>query len=80
MLTFCWGLTAEAQGWPDDQRVLIRSLATNAAEVAGRKVTDVSLLGYEGRLQWTQSEQGLAVQLPAQAPSEHAVTLRIGGI
>lgn len=37
----------------------------------------VSLLGYEGQLQWTQEEQGLNFQLPDKAPNEHAVMFRI---
>lgn len=67
-------------GWPSQPRAVIKSLATNAPEVAGRRITDVSLLGYEGRLQWTQDGQGLTVQLPQKAPSEHAVTFKIKGI
>lgn len=67
-------------GWPSEQRAVIKSLATNSPQVEGRKIKDVSLLGYKGKLQWTQDEQGLTVQLPEKAPSEHAVTLKIKGI
>jgi alpha-L-fucosidase len=66
--------------WPGEHRVLVKSLATNSPQVAGRKITNVSLLGYKGKLQWMQDEQGLTVQLPEKAPSEHAVTLKIKGI
>jgi alpha-L-fucosidase len=66
-------------GWPEQRRAVVKSLAMNSPQVAGRKVTDVSLLGYEGKLQWAQDEQGLTVQLPGKAPSEHAVTLKIRG-
>lgn len=67
-------------GWPGEQRAVIKSLATNSPQVEGRKIKDVSLLGYKGKLQWTQDEQGLTVQLPETAPSEHAATLKIIGI
>ncbi len=66
--------------WPGEPRAVIKSLATNSPQVAGRKITDVSLLGHQGKLQWTQDEQGLTVQLPEKAPSEHAVTLKIKGV
>jgi hypothetical protein len=38
------------------------------------------LLGYSGKLTWTQDEAGLHVQLPVAAPSEHAVALKIIGV
>jgi alpha-L-fucosidase len=66
-------------GWPENKAVLIKSLATNSPEVAGRKITDVSLLGYMGKLTWKQDEAGLHVELPASAPSEHAFALKIQG-
>jgi len=66
-------------GWPADHRALIASLATTSPLLGGRKVTDVSLLGDTGRVEWTQNAQGLTVQLPATAPSEHAAALRIKG-
>jgi hypothetical protein len=37
------------------------------------------LLGFGGKLEWTQNEQGLNVKLPATPPSEHAVALKIRG-
>jgi alpha-L-fucosidase len=72
-------LYAFLMGAPSGTSV-IKSLATNSAQLAGRKVTDVSLLGYDGKLPWTQDEQGLTVKMPDKAPSEHAVALRIKGI
>ena len=60
--------------------MLIKSLSTDSVNVAGRKITDVSLLGYGGKLEWSQNAQGLVVKLPAQAPGEHAFALRINGL
>ena len=59
---------------------MIKSLASNTPQVAGRRVTEVSLLGYDGKLEWSQTADGLTVPLPEKAPSEHAVTLRIKGL
>jgi alpha-L-fucosidase len=64
-------------GWPEKQTV-IKPLATNSS-VATFKVRNVELLGYKGRLKWTQDEKGLTVQLPDQKPSDHAVTLKLAG-
>jgi alpha-L-fucosidase len=66
--------------WPESRAAMIKSLASNLPLVAGRKVTKVSLLGYGGKLEWSQTTDGLAVKLPEKAPGEHAVTLRIKGL
>ncbi|MGD1083706.1 MAG: alpha-L-fucosidase [Verrucomicrobiota bacterium] len=73
-------LYAFLMAWPDTRATVVKSLATNSPHVDGRKVADVSLLGYGGKLEWTQDEQGLNVKLPATPPSEHAVTLKIKGV
>ena len=66
--------------WPASGRAQIKTLATNSPPLAGRKVAAVSLVGYEGRLNWSQDEQAFTVQLPEKAPSDYAVTLRIKGL
>jgi alpha-L-fucosidase len=65
--------------WPETRSTVIKSLATNSPHIDGRKVAEVTLLGYGGKLEWTQDEQGLNVKLPAEPPSESAVTLKIKG-
>lgn len=65
---------------PADNTVLVKSLATASPQIAGRKVTDVSLLGYSGELQWTQDDSGLHVQLPAVKHSENTFALKIDGV
>jgi alpha-L-fucosidase len=67
-------------GWPADRRALIASLATTSAWLDGKRVADVSLLGHAGRIEWSQTERGLAVSLPDTAPSTDAVALRITGL
>ena len=63
--------------WPENETVLIKSLATNATQAGGRTITDVVLLGQAGKLVWKQDATGLHVQLPNVAPSEHAFALKI---
>jgi alpha-L-fucosidase len=73
-------LYAYVLAWPESCRATIKTLATNSPQLAGRPVTDVSLLGYGGKLAWTQDAQGLTVTLPPTPPGEYAVALKIRGI
>jgi hypothetical protein len=50
----------------------VQSLASGKA-----MVKDVALLGYHGRLPWTQTAAGLEVTVPVQKPGDHAYTLKI---
>ncbi len=68
-------LYAFVMGWPEKQAV-IKPLATTSS-VAQVKVRNVELLGFKGKLKWTQDEKGLAVQLPEQKPCDHAIALKI---
>jgi alpha-L-fucosidase len=73
-------LYAFVGAWPESHIARIASLGTASPQVAGAKVTAVSLLGYPGKLTWTQDDQGLSVTLPDRAPSQYAVTLKIQGV
>ena len=73
-------LFAFVLGWPESRSAIVKALASNSEQVAGRKVADVSLLGYGGKLEWSQTADGLTVKLPEKAPSEYAITLRIKGL
>ncbi len=66
-------LYAIALGWPEDGRLVVKSLAQGSRQAIG----GVKLLGSETALQWTRNPEGLAVQLPAQRPCEHAYVLKI---
>lgn len=64
--------------WPGAQ-VTIRTLALAPKGPSG-KITSVTLLGYPGKLSWTQDAEGLTVVLPNERPCEHAYALRIQGL
>ncbi|WP_460166805.1 alpha-L-fucosidase [Thermostilla marina] len=66
-------LYAIALAWPEDRKLVVRSLAKHA----GVDVGSVSLLGHDGPLVWTQTTDGLEVTLPAEAPCDYAFCLRI---
>jgi alpha-L-fucosidase len=67
-------LYALALAWPADGRLVIRSLASSAG-----KVSAVHLLGHAGKLDWTQTGDGLIVTMPEQKPCAHVFTLKIAG-
>jgi alpha-L-fucosidase len=73
-------LYAFVGAWPASRIARIKSLAAGSPHLSGAKVTAVSLLGYGGKVTWKQDEQGLSVDLPEKAPSQHAVTLKIHGV
>jgi alpha-L-fucosidase len=68
-------LYAYVMGWPQ-KRAVIRPLATTSA-VAQTKIKNVELLGFKGKVKWTQDEKGLAVELPEQKPCDHVIALKI---
>ena len=71
-------LYAIALGWPEDGQITVRSLAKPAGQNINN-ITNVSLLGYEGKIEWTQTADALVVKLPAQKVSEFTVGLKITG-
>lgn len=68
-------LYAFIMGVPDKEAV-VPSLATNGP-ASQPKILNVELLGFKGKLQWTQDASALKAQLPVQKPCNHALTLKI---
>ena len=71
-------LYAVALGWPEDGKLLIRSLA-KPVQGSGNAIAAVSLLGYKGNLDWKQTADGLLVALPAEKPCDYTCALKITG-
>ena len=71
-------LYALALGWPEDRTITIRSLAKPAGESINQ-IADIKLLGYKGKITWTQSADALVVTLPATPVSDLTVGLKITG-
>ncbi|MBI5388211.1 MAG: alpha-L-fucosidase [Verrucomicrobia bacterium] len=71
-------LYAIALGWPADGRLVIKSLAT-PADGTGNKIQRVELLGFKGKLDFTQTPDGLVVKLPDQKVSDYTAALKITG-
>ena len=71
-------LYATALGWPADGHLVIRSLAKpDGANV--NNITAISLLGYDGKIEWKQTAESVVVTLPAQKISEFTAALKITG-
>jgi alpha-L-fucosidase len=64
-------LYAWLMAWPDNNKVLIRSLQ------APNKIRAVHLLGHKKKLKWKQTSEGLEVTLPDKKPCKFAYGLRI---
>jgi alpha-L-fucosidase len=62
-----------ALAWPQSGKLVVKSLA-------GQSVKSVKLLGYNGRLKWEDTSEGLFVTLPEESPCSFAVTLKIAGV
>jgi alpha-L-fucosidase len=65
-------------GWPQ-KPVVIRSMAAKSPLVEG-EVGNVALLGHDGKLQWSRTDEGLVIKVPDQKPCEHAFAFRITGL
>jgi alpha-L-fucosidase len=61
-------------GWPASGEVVIHSLGSM---LGSQKVDSVSLLGSDAKIQSRQEDDGLHLQLPAQAPGKYAYVFRI---
>lgn len=70
-------LYAIALALPGEQ-LTIKSLGTSSLLWNG-KVDSVSLLGYNGQLEWSRDASGLTVKIPDVKPCEHAFVLKIRG-
>jgi len=68
-------LYALFMGWPERPEVTIAPLGSAAG-----KVGKLELLGFRGRLDWSQDAAGIKVQLPPEPPGAHAFALKISGL
>ena len=68
-------LYAIALGWPEDGKLLVKSLASTGSG----KINKIALLGSKGKVTWSRSPEGLVVTLPADKVSPYTCALRIEG-
>ncbi|MGJ5816192.1 alpha-L-fucosidase [Paludibaculum fermentans] len=70
-------LYAFVMGVPDKE-ALIPALAPGGANNVG-KIRNVELVGFKGKVKFTQEAAGLKVELPEAKPCEHALAFKIVG-
>ena len=71
-------LYAIALGWPADGKFIIQSLA-KTDDAGANQIKRVELLGYKGKLKFTQTAEGLTVELPGEKLSDLTCALKITG-
>jgi alpha-L-fucosidase len=71
-------LYAIVLGWPS-KPLQIKSLASGEAKLLDRPIRDVSLLGSDEKVEWSQTDAALVIQPPHNKPCEHAFVFRIAG-
>ena len=69
-------LYAIALAWPENGKLVVKSLAAGAPNLK-RDIKTVQLLGYKGTLKWTRTRDGLVVDLPGQKPNDYAYAFKI---
>ncbi len=67
-------------GWSEEKSALIKSLGSDSPQLQGRKITDVSLLGYDGKLEWSQKSDWLWIKMPEHKPCDNALAFKITGL
>jgi alpha-L-fucosidase len=72
-------LYAIALDWPADGQIIIHSLAKIPGKPSANMIKKVALLGYKGKLEWTQTENGLTVKIPSEASVGYTCVLRVSG-
>jgi alpha-L-fucosidase len=71
-------LYAIALGWPEDNRLIIKSLA-KSTEPKVNHIQRIELLGHRGKIPFEQTAEGLVVTLPQHEGTVYTCSLAIAG-
>ncbi len=71
-------LYAISLGWPENGQMVVHSLAKPEGQDVNH-ITAVTVLGFDGKVEWKQTADALTVQLPATKVSELSAALKISG-
>jgi len=69
-------LYAIALGWPDDNKLKIKTLKAGA-DLGFGGIAAIRLLGSRQPVKWARTPEALVVELPSERPCRHAYTLKI---
>jgi alpha-L-fucosidase len=62
--------------WPQERKLIIKSLASNSPYYRS-EVARIEPLGSQSKAVWSRNKEGLAVKLPQKAPCDYAYVFRI---
>ena len=63
-------------GWPDGKSVLLETFAKGAF-TGDLNINDISLLGYDGKIDWEITDAGLAIALPNEKINDMAIVFKL---
>jgi len=69
-------LYAIALAWPEDGKLIIKSLATGS-KLTKRNIMTVQMLGSKAKVKWARNAEGLVVELPNEKPGNYAFALKV---
>ncbi|MCA9732866.1 alpha-L-fucosidase [candidate division KSB1 bacterium] len=70
-------LYALIMGIPTEEKIILKSLAAQSSFMKDVRIAKVTLLGSTEIINWTQTKDGLKVELPEKLPCKHAVVLKL---
>jgi alpha-L-fucosidase len=69
-------LYAIALGWPTTGQMTIKSLASASPHYSD-EISSITLLGADGKLNWTRDKDGVHITLPPQKPCDSAYVFKV---
>ena len=72
-------LYAIALAWPENGKLIVKPLASGSS-LNQRKIRRVQLLGYTGKLKWSQTAEGLSIYLPSAKPGNYALSIKVSPV
>jgi alpha-L-fucosidase len=69
-------LYAIALAWPENGKLVIKSLASDSPHYRG-EIARIGLVGSESNLVWSRGAEGLTISLPEKRPCDYAYALKI---
>ena len=69
-------LYAIALAWPEDRKLVIKSLGSDSAHYRG-EIARIGLLGSDSNLVWSRNADGVTINLPEKPPCDYAYVFKI---
>ncbi|MDZ7605993.1 MAG: alpha-L-fucosidase [Cyclobacteriaceae bacterium] len=63
-------------GWPDGDSVLLTTFTPTVIE-GDLQIKNISLLGYDGPIDWEKTDHGISIKLPEQKTNDMAVVFKL---